>query len=222
MRIRWLGHSCFLLTAASGATLLTDPYNAAAYPGTLLYQPLEETPGLMPDVVTVSHGHKDHGNVDGLAGTPEIVRTVRPRQAAGFNIRGIESFHDAEMGAIRGDNIIFIIEADSVTVCHMGDLGHVLEAEQVGSIGAVDVMMIPVGGNYTITAADATRVWQQLSPPVTMPMHYRNDKCLLKLDGVEGFTAGKPTVEKPGVSEIELKKENLTAGPKIVVLEHSN
>lgn len=222
MKIEWLGHSCFLLTAASGATLMTDPYDSAAYPGTLLHRPLDEPPGTAPDVVTVSHGHADHGNVEALSGTPEIVRTLRARQAAGFSIRGVECFHDIEHGALRGENIIFLVEAEGLTVCHLGDLGHELEPAQVEAIGAVDLLLIPVGGTFTIDAAAATRVWQQLSPPVTIPMHYRNDKCLFRIDGVGSFTAGKPAVETPETSEIELSKENLPVSPKIVVLEPEN
>lgn len=222
MKIQWLGHSCFLITAASGATLLTDPYDAAHYPDTLLYRPLDEPPVLSPDVVTISHGHADHGNVEALSGTPEIVRTPRPHQAAGFNIRGVEAFHDAEHGALRGDIIMFLIEADGMTVCHLGDLGHELTSEQAGAIGSPDVLLIPVGGNFTIDAAAATRVWQQLTPAITIPMHYRNDKCLFKIDGYEKFTAGKPAVETPAASEIELVKENLPSSPKIIVLEPAN
>lgn len=222
MRIRWLGHSCFLLTAASGSTLLTDPYDTTAYPGTLLYRPLDDPPGIAPDVVTVSHGHADHGNVEALSGTPEIVRTLRARQAASFSVRGVESFHDIEHGALRGDNIMFVIEADGIVVCHLGDLGHELEPAQVEAIGEVDLLLIPVGGTFTIDAEAATLVSRQLSPRVTIPMHYRNDKCLFGIGGVDSFTQGKQGVETPGVSEIELSKENLPVSPKIFVLEPEN
>ncbi len=222
MKIKWLGHSCFLITADSGATLVTDPYDTRAYPGRLLYRPLDDPPGLAADVVTVSHHHSDHGNAEALSGMPEIVMTPAAREAAGFSIRGVEVFHDVERGARRGDVISFVIGVDGLSVCHLGDLGHVLEAEQVEAIGDIDVLLIPVGGNFTIDAAAATRVWQQLSPPVTIPMHFRNDKCLFKIEGVEGFIAGKPGVERPGVSEIILKKENLPVSPKIIVLEHAN
>ncbi|MHB9112812.1 MAG: MBL fold metallo-hydrolase [Thermoleophilia bacterium] len=217
-----MGHSCFLLTNASGATLLTDPYDSSAYPGALILRPLDDPPGMAPDVVTVSHEHADHGNVEALSGTPEIVRTPRERLAAGFSIRGVESFHDIEHGALRGENLIFLIEADGLKVCHLGDLGHELEPAQVEAVGAVDLLLIPVGGVYTIDAAVATRVWRQLSPWVTIPMHYRNDRCLFRIDGVEKFTDGKQGVEYPGRSEIEFSKENLPVSPKIFVLEPEN
>ncbi|MDO8736581.1 MAG: MBL fold metallo-hydrolase [Thermoleophilia bacterium] len=222
MKIKWLGHSCFLLTSASGATLLTDPYDTSAYPGALLHRPLDDPPGIAPDVVTVSHGHADHGNVEALSGTPEIVKTPRERLAAGFSIRGVESFHDTEHGALRGENLIFLIRCEGMTVCHLGDLGHELEPAQLEAVGEVDVLLIPVGGVYTVDAAAATRVWRQLSPRVAIPMHYRNEKCLFKIDGVDKFTSGKQGVEYPGNSEIDLSKDNLPGIPKIFVLEPEN
>ena len=218
MKIKWLGHSCFLITAESGATLITDPYNTEAYPGTLLYDPIDE----IADVVTTSHGHSDHGDFEAVGGSPEIVRAPGPREAAGFRIRGVPAFHDTQAGAMRGDVVMFVISADGLTVCHMGDIGEdELTPEQVREIGAVDVLLIPVGGNFTIDAATATRIWQQLSPPLAIPMHFHNDKCLFKIEGVEPFLAGKPDVERAEVSEIGLTKENLPARPKVIVLRHA-
>lgn len=222
MRIKWLGHSCFLITAESGSSLLTDPYDSKAYPGRLLYTPLEEMNGISPEIVTVSHGHSDHANVKAIKGSPLVLATPEPREHAGFRVRGVPVFHDSKKGRKRGGNIVFLIEAGGITVCHMGDLGHELSPEQTVAIGAIQVLLIPVGGFYTIDAAEATRVREQLSPPVTLPMHYRNDKCLFEITGVEDFTAGKANVEVPGASEIELKKENLPDSPKIIVLEHAN
>jgi len=222
MKIKWMGHSCFLITSASGSTLLTDPYDVSAYTGTLLYQPLDASPGIAPDVVTVSHGHSDHANVEVLTGTPEIVKESMNRLAASFSINGVESYHDIEHGALRGKNIIFTIQSEGLRVCHLGDLGHELEPAQVEAIGEIDVLLIPVGGVFTIDAEEATRVWRQLSPQVTIPMHYRNDKCLFNIDSVDKFTAGKQGVEFPGTSEIEVSKENLPVSPKIFVLEHEN
>lgn len=218
MKIRWLGHSCFLITADSGETLITDPYDTQAYPSTLLHAPLDES----TDVITSSHNHADHANIEAIGGTPVIVKTPAAREAAGFSIRGVEAFHDTQSGAMRGDIIIFIIRTGNITVCHLGDLGHELTSDQAYEIGAVDVLLIPVGGNFTIDAAAATRIWQQLAPPLTFPMHYRNDKCLFKIDGVDRFIAGKPDVETPGISEMTIEKENLPSSPKIVVLDHAN
>jgi L-ascorbate metabolism protein UlaG (beta-lactamase superfamily) len=218
MRIKWLGHSCFLITSASGATLLTDPYDTGAYPDTLLYRPIDES----PDVVTASHGHADHGNIEAVGGTPLIVTTAEPREAEGFGIRGVETCHDTEAGALRGGNTVFIFTVDGASVCHLGDLGHELDPEQTARIGAVDILLIPVGGFFTIDAATATRVWQQLNPRVAIPMHFRNEKCLFDIDGVDAFLAGKKDVVQAGASEVTLDPGDLPPGPRIIVLDPAN
>jgi L-ascorbate metabolism protein UlaG (beta-lactamase superfamily) len=218
MKLKWIGHSCFLLTADSGATLLTDPYDASSYSGAIRYQPID----LAPDVVTMSHGHADHAGIEQLGGDPVVLKAPGLREIEGFTIKGISTFHDTEYGATRGDNTVFRISADGITICHLGDLGHVLEASQVAEIGDVDVLLVPVGGTFTIDAGGATRVWQQLGPPVTIPMHFLNEKNSLRLETVDRFLAGKPDVERPGVSELTLEKEKLPASPKIVLLEPAN
>ncbi|RJQ46631.1 MAG: MBL fold metallo-hydrolase [Gaiellales bacterium] len=218
MIIRWLGHSCFRITSAEGKTLLTDPYDTEAYRGTLLYAPLDEA----PDVVTVSHRHADHANTAILKGSPEVVEARATQFVAGFSIRGISTYHDEQQGDARGDNTAFRIIADGVSVCHLGDLGHELSQARVEQIGEVDVLLIPVGGYFTIDADQATRVMEQLGPAITIPMHFRNDRCLFDIAGVEPFLAGKAGVERPGVSELEISKENLPASPKIIVLEPYN
>lgn len=218
MIIKWLGHSCFLLRADSGSTIVTDPYDPDYYGDRLEYAYVDET----ADLVTVSHDHPDHGNIEAVRGDPIVLRSAGRREAAGFQVKGVASFHDTQAGAQRGDNVIFNITVDGIAVCHLGDLGESLSMEQVSDIGEVDVLLVPVGGTFTIDAAAATRVWQQISAPVTIPMHYRNEKCHFDIDGVDRFLAGKPAVERPGTSEIALAKDNLPASPKIIVLDPAN
>jgi L-ascorbate metabolism protein UlaG (beta-lactamase superfamily) len=218
MIIRWLGHSCFRITSAEGKTLITDPYDIDAYPDSLLYAPLDEA----PDVVTLSHRHADHANTAILKGGPEIVEARATQFAAGFSIRGISTYHDDQDGDARGDNTIFRIIVDQVSICHLGDLGHELTQARVDQIGEVDVLLIPVAGYFTIGSDQATRVMEQLQPAITIPMHFRNDKCLFEIDTVDRFLAGKADVEQPGVCDITITKENLPASPKIVVLEPYN
>ncbi|MBE3074034.1 MAG: MBL fold metallo-hydrolase [Actinobacteria bacterium] len=217
MQIEWLGHSCFLITTGAGRTLVTDPYDPEYYKGTLNYAPVD----VNADVVTISHHHPDHDNVDAVGGTPVIVGTPGHHEAEGFAIDGLATFHDAVAGAQRGDNIVFGIAADGISICHLGDLGGELTAAQVRAIGPIDVLLIPVGGVYTIGAAEATRVWQQLAPSLTIPMHYHNDSCLFGIDGVEKFLAGKPAVTRTAAGGMQLKKENLSISQKIMVLEPS-
>jgi len=219
MNIKWVGHSCFLITSKSGATLLTDPYDPAAYKGELLYRQVD----LDPDVVTVSHSHADHAGVGYLGSSHRLLDTVEAYDTDSFSIRGVNTFHDPDGGLQRGGNIVFVIMVDGIKVCHLGDLGHELNQSQVGEIGDVDLLLIPVGGYFTIDAPTATRVWQQLGPPpLTIPMHFRNQKCRFPIAGVEDFLAGKERVERPFASELRLVKENLPRSPKIVVLEPAN
>ena len=216
MKIEWIGHSCFLITVDAGATLLTDPYDTEAYQGTLLYRQVD----LSPDIVTISHAHADHAGVRHLGGAPRILDSTGEYDIDGFDIRGVATFHDSSQGSQRGSNTVFVVRADGVTVAHLGDLGHELSSRQVDEIGPLDIVLLPVGGVFTIDAARATRVWQQLGPPaVAIPMHFRNDKCHFSIEGVSAFLEGKSRVETPGVSELEPVKENLSGGPKIVVLD---
>ncbi|MCL6105998.1 MAG: MBL fold metallo-hydrolase [Actinobacteria bacterium] len=215
MKVTWIGHSCFLL-ASGGGTLLTDPYDAGSYPGTLLYHQVD----LSPDFVTVSHSHADHAGVRFLGGSPHVFDAPGEFEAGPFHIRGVATHHDGAGGSQRGGNIVFVIEAGGVTVAHLGDLGHKLAPHQAAAVGSVDVLLIPVGGFFTIDAATATEIWQQLGPPpLTIPMHYRNEKCRFDIDTADPFLDRKPAVERPGASEISLKKENFPAKPKIVVLD---
>lgn len=218
MIIRWLGHSCFRITSAEGKTLLTDPYDTEAYRGTLLYAPLDES----PDVVTLSHRHADHANTAILKGDPVVVEARETQLVDGFSIRGISTYHDDQDGNARGDNTIFRIIADGLSLCHLGDLGQDLGQTRVEQIGEVDILLVPVGGFFTIDADQATRVMEQLQPVITIPMHFRNDRCRFEIDGVDRFLAGKDNVERADGSAIDVTKENLPASPKIVVLEPEN
>lgn len=159
MKLTWLGHACFLLEQ-DGYTLLVDPYT-----GVDGYPPLSER-RLTVNKVLCSHGHHDHNAVDQV--------TVLPEEApCPFAVRTVETFHDEERGALRGTSTVHILSAGSVTVAHMGDLGHRLPPEQIEAVGALDVMLIPVGGYYTINAKAAKAVCDALAPKCVIPMHYR-------------------------------------------------
>jgi L-ascorbate metabolism protein UlaG (beta-lactamase superfamily) len=217
MRIEWLGHSCFLLSTTAGSKLVTDPYDAGHYGDRLEYKPV----GTAANVVTRSHSHMDHGDVAAVAGSPVVIDTAISREAAGFTVFGVSTFHDRQQGAQRGNNIAFVIRADGVTVCHLGDIGHELSAGQIEELGKIDVLLMPVGGTFTVDADAATNIWHRLAPAITIPMHFRNDKCHFEIDGVEPFLEGKPDVETPGTSHIDVTQEKLSGGPKIIVLSPS-
>jgi L-ascorbate metabolism protein UlaG (beta-lactamase superfamily) len=212
MKIKYLGHSAFVITSNKGVKIITDPYT----PGPdLTYGEINES----ADVVTVSHGHHDHNNVAAVKGSPEVVNRAGRSEAGGIEFRGIASSHDEVGGKLRGDNVIFCFEVDGVTVCHLGDLGHRLDDKQLKEIGRVDILLIPVGGVYTIDAKVATEVCNQLKPMVIMPMHYKTEKGLLGISGVEGFLSGKANVSRPDSSQAEFKPGELPATAQIIVLK---
>ena len=212
MKVKWLGHSCFLVTSKGGVIIITDPY---AVGGDIKYSPIEET----ADVVVVTHGHDDHSNVSAVQGKPEVVRGDGTKTAKGIQFRGIATYHDASQGTQRGPNTVFCFTVDDIKLCHLGDLGHVLSPGQVNEIGTVDILFIPVGGFYTIDASIASRVCDQLKSKVVIPMHFKTPKCAYPIAGVEGFLKGKKNVRKVGDSEVEFEREKLPAATEIVLLQ---
>lgn len=217
MKVKWLGHASFLITAEDGKRIVTDPYEAG-YRGIIQYGPIEET----ADVVTVSHEHGDHNGVSTISGNPAIIRGAGQHEVAGLRFNGIASFHDRVQGAERGPNTITCFAVDGVRVCHLGDLGHPLSAAHVAQIGAVDVLLVPVGGPVaTIELPEVKEVCRQLNPRIVIPMHFRTDKCPFPIHSVDDFVAGQPNVRRPASSEVEVRRDALPAQSEIVVLDHA-
>jgi L-ascorbate metabolism protein UlaG (beta-lactamase superfamily) len=211
VKIKWLGHASFLITSEAGIKIITDPYTTSE---SFIYGEIRE----LADIVTVSHDHGDHNNVAAVRGNPEVVRGTA--KVKGIKFSGIPTYHDNANGSLRGNNTIFRFEADGVRVCHLGDLGHSLSSKQTAEIGKVDVLLIPVGGNFTIDARVATEVCGKLAPKVIIPMHFRNEKCpTFPVAGVDEFLKGKKGVFRLNASEAEFKREKLPATTQIIVLK---
>jgi L-ascorbate metabolism protein UlaG (beta-lactamase superfamily) len=214
MKVKWLGHACFLLTSESGLRIITDPYTAGVFG--LEYAPPAET----ADIVTVSHDHADHNNVAAVKGNPQVVQGVGSHEAKGIRFKGVAAAHDQSSGKERGSNTIFCFTLDGVNVCHLGDLGHDLSDQAVADIGDVDVLLIPVGGNFTIDAAGANGVCQKLAPKVVIPMHFKNERCPgFPVAGVDDFTRGRQQVKTVAGSEVELKKDQLPTATETIVVK---
>ncbi len=212
MKIKCLGHACFLLTSEQGLRVITDPYTVGSG---IDYSPIKEA----ADVVVVSHGHVDHNNVSAVRGKVEVVRGSGIRTAKGVQFRGIATYHDTSQGKQRGTNTVFCFSLDGIRLCHLGDLGHLLSQAQISEIGAVDILFIPVGGFYTIDAAGASRVCEQLKSKVVIPMHFKTPQCTYPIAGVDDFLRNKENVKKMDYSEIEFRLEELPAVTEIVVLK---
>jgi len=217
MKIEWLGHAAFLFTAADGRKILTDPYEAGSYGGAVGYKKIDRN----ADIVTISHDHEDHNYLAGLPGKPIVVKGGGKREVRGIFFKGIPTFHDTSKGRERGKNTIFVFSIDGINVCHLGDLGHTLSKDEILNIGKVDVLLIPVGGYYTIDAKEASTVMEQLQPKITIPMHYKTEVLGFPIEGVDKFLEGKKRVKRLNSSEFEVKKEDLPQETEIAVLKHA-
>lgn len=210
MKIKWLGHACFLITSDNGTRVLTDPFNEeVGY----------ELPAVAADIVTTSHDHYDHNYIAAVKGDFVHINQPGSYNEKGIIITGVSSFHDEQGGAKRGKNIIFIFSVDGIRVCNCGDLGHVLTNDQIKKIGTVDVLMVPTGGTYTLDYLGALEVVNQLNPVITIPMHFKTPDLKFPLDGIDKFlnAAGGQYYNSP---EIELNGECLQSMAGIRVLNY--
>jgi len=178
MTITWYGQSCFRIEAKEGSILI-DPFSKEIG----LRQPR-----IKDDLVLVTHEHHDHNNTDGAEGDTFVIRGPGEYERKGIHVRGILSYHDAAQGTERGLNTMYVIKAEDMTICHLGDIGQEsLTDSQVEDIGDVDVLMVPVGGTYTIDAKGAVQVISQIEPKIVVPMHYQVPGLSIKLDSPEKF-----------------------------------
>ena len=175
------------------------------------------------DIVTVSHEHSDHNNVALASGSPKILRGLAGTDWAkvdetiqGVRIRNVNTYHDNTQGSARGKNAIFIVEASGMKIVHGGDLGHLLNQEQIAAIGSVDMLMIPVGGNFTIDAAKATEVVEALKPKVVIPMHYKTPAVTLPIETVDAFLTGK-TVQRVTGNQLTRNSQTLPKTTTVLV-----
>ncbi len=210
MDISWLGHSCFRLRG-SHATVITDPYSPTL--GYTLGKPTAR-------IVTVSHQHPGHSYVQGVGGEPKLVTVPGEYEVDNVLIIGIATFHDAEGGSKRGKNTVYLIEIDEVSVCHLGDLGHVLTTEQVEELGNVDVLLLPVGGVSTVNPPMAAEVVRQLEPKVVVPMHYKTQAISWELEPVEKFLKEIGAKEVNSQPKLSFTKSSLPANTEVFLLDY--
>src|SRR6056297_1183792 len=177
MEIRWLGHSCFEIKTTFN--VLTDPYDDSV---SYNFDPVPI------QIITESHQHHDHNAHDRVPGDPAIVKTAGEHTFEDVMIKGYKTYHDKDMGKKRGGNIIFQIVSEGITITHLGDLGHMLDPDTIQILSNTDVLMIPVGGTYTIDAYEAVKVIERIKPKVVVPMHYKNEFCDFPIDPLSKFT----------------------------------
>jgi len=235
VQVTWYGLACFMVTLPNGGKVLLDPF-------------AENMPYKLPsgqvDVVVATHRHFDHNNIDVvesdlvmIGGEKELevrfdgsIKKLSLPTELTASIKGEEvpfkavlTYHDKKQGAERGLNTVIKFKADGLTFCHLGDLGHLLTEEQLKQIGGVDALFIPVGGNFTIDASEATEAVKQIKPKVVFPMHYKTDVLNFPIKGVDEFLKGKSRVEKIDSHTVSLNAEkvkSLKGEPRVIVLKY--
>ena len=210
MEITWLGHSCFKLKGKQ-ATVITDPFSPSI--GYTLGK-------LTADIVTVSHSHPGHSNIQAVGGEPRILKSPGEYESTGVLTVGVHTFHDNEKGAQRGKNTAFVIDVDDVMICHLGDLGHVLTAEQVAEVDGVDVLLVPVGGSSTIDAVQAAQIVRQLEPKIVIPMHYKTDALKRELETADRFLKEMGIKEALPQPKLMVNKNSLPLTMQVVLLSY--
>lgn len=213
MKIQYLGHSSFLLTSKKGTKIVTDPYGEVGF----------SMPCIEADAVTVSHRHYDHCNV-GAVSAPLMLSEAGEYSVADISVSAVERFHDEAHGAKRGKNLIFRFLIDGLRVCHLGDLGEPCSPGTVQAIGPADVLLIPVGGNYTIDARTAKEYVGLVKPSVVIPMHYKTAGLTIDISSADGFlglfTSEKDVQIVRGGNSVTLSRSDLgSSKTKILVLE---
>ena len=210
MEISWLGHSCFIIKGKE-RTIVTDPCHPDL--GYSLGKP-------EADIVTLSHFHPGHSYIEGIVNNPKQIKGPGEYEMGGIFITGIASFHDDEKGRIKGKNTIYIIEIDGMTLCHLGDLGHRLTPELIETIGAIDILFLPVGEASTISIDIAVEIVGQLNPPIVIPMHYKTDAVVVNLQTVDRFLRKMGIREPEAKTKLSITKSSLPTNTQVVVLDY--
>ncbi len=212
MLFEHLGHAEFLITLESGLRIVTDPYDASCgYP----VRPVEA------DSVLVSHHHHDHDAVENVKGSPQIIDYAGEHTLApGVGITGLLADHDDAGGSKRGRTLLFLLEAEGLRVAHLGDLGRMLTPEEQTLLHPIDVLMLPVGGFYTIDAQTAKEVAEALDAKIILPMHYRTAfNADWPITGVEAFTSLFDGQEvRKGGEALRVTVGDLSCHPRVIVL----
>lgn len=219
MHINWNGQSCFQIAVSqeknSQINIVIDPFDESCG---------LKVPKLQADILLVSHQHKDHNNTKAVSPCTEelfLIDGPGEYEVKEIFIQGIPSFHDAANGKEKGLNTIYTIEAEQIRICHLGDIGQKeLTAEQLEEIGDIDILMIPVGGNYTISSKEAAKIMSQIEPNIIIPMHYQIPNLKVKLEGLDQFLKTMGIKSVVSVPKFSIKKKDIVEEEaKVIVLE---
>lgn len=210
MKIRWHGHSCFSLLLENGLHILTDPFDASVG---------YAQPTCAADIVTESHQHHDHNDTSTLSAVGTILAQPGTWTFGDVTIRAIPTFHDDENGAKRGTNLLFVVEAEGMRIVHCGDLGHMLSQEQLAALAPCSVLLVPIGGFYTIDTDTALRLREELAPALTIPMHFLTPPMRFPISDEKAFVE-KSKGRYADTNEIHVTVKSLEDLPEVLVLQY--
>lgn len=213
MKVRFIGHACFILEEEKGLKILLDPYEPGGFGGMVNYSPLEEK----VDIVVISHDHADHCYISKGFGNPKIVK--KGGDVAGIKFKSVEVSHDDKMGSLRGMVQTFTFEFEGIKFCHLGDIGAVLKQNQIEDIGDVDILFIPVGGTFTIGPDEAKKIISDISPKVAIPMHYKTEKVGFPLKSLDEFLKKWGEYKRLNSTEANITKKTLPSKTELWVFE---
>lgn len=217
MNINWYGQSCFQISSSQGKnnhiSMVIDPFDESTT-GLRL-------PKLQADIVLITHDHSDHNNVKAVSGSGFIIKGPGEYDIKKVFIQGISGYHDDVQGMQRGSITIYTIETEGIRICHLSDLGQKeLTSDQLDKIGDIDILMIPIGGVYTIDAAGAVKIMAQIEPRVIIPMHYNIPKLKIKLDDIDKFLKNLGIKKPESLPKLSIKKKDIsTEEAKIIILQ---
>lgn len=203
MKLEWIGHACFRMTASDGTVAVTDPYDESVGIA---------QPELRADLITMSHEHHDHNCMERVVGTPVIARGLEEAEVGAVKTRALGSFHDAERGARRGPNAVRIFLIDGLKIVHMGDQGCMPEEGVLSAIRGADVMMIPAGGTYTVDADGARAIVEAAKPTCVVPMHVKTRRCGYPIAPVADFLRAMGARDVKPVAFAELTDGHVPEG----------
>lgn len=210
MEITWLGHSCFRIKGKD-AIVITDPCHPS----------LGYTLGkLHADIVTLSHFHPGHSYSEAITSEFKEIKGPGEYELKGIFVTGIATFHDSEQGNKLGRNTVYVLEMDGITLCHMGDLGHLPASQLMEAIGDVDVLFLPVGGVSTIAGSTAAEIVRHLSPKIVIPMHYKTSAEVRDLQPVDRFLTELGIKEMVSQPKLSINRSTLPTSTQVTILDY--
>ena len=209
MKIQYLGHACFRIISSLGTAIVCDPYNEKV--GFNL-------PKVSCDVVTVSHRHEDHDCLEAVSGNPAVLEKEVCLAVDDVAVQSLKCWHDDKGGKLRGENFVFCFLVDGLKVVHMGDVGE-LNEDLAKRLYRCDVLLLPVGGVYTVDATGAKWYVDKIQPKITIPMHYKSKGHNFEIDGVEKFTKLFDPAKVKFLPYETLVLEDVPQEESVVVLE---